>query len=128
MRRFLTATAILVTITAAQADVKVEDLLIRTDGGNANIRANIHNPGGITEKGPITVTLSARENGGQWQEIKTWTNIDKLGPNWRVARDYFDANNQVLRDLVAKGSFEVRAVVSAPGGSTDEKVSAWKPE
>ncbi len=113
MKRFL-ATMLLLT-TTAMADVHIADFQVRrgnTPGlREVNIRILVNNPGTTTQQGPIEISLMGRRPGGEWGVLQSWT-LGKLPAGYQVARDYFSA---VERD------FELKAVVSAPGGQMDER-------
>lgn len=125
MKRLLAITAFCFLQLPTWADTAVESLLVRRQADNVNIRVTVTNPGVTTQAGPITVTLYARPNQQtEWAKITSWNNISKIPKGNRVSRDYFDENNAVLKEYAASGTFEVRAVVNAPGGTAAvEKVS-----
>lgn len=130
MRKWIVALLLVFSQLPAAADVVVEDLLVRRKDDNVNIRVTVRNPGSSTQAGPVVVELYARPNENEgWQKIKSWNNITKLQRGFRVSRDFFDENNVYLAQLAAAGSFEVKAVVSAPGLTTAaEKISVYNSE
>lgn len=128
MKKAILAILFLTMGLAARADVAVEDVLARREGADINVRVTVKNPAKTTQKGPVKITLSVRQTSADdWQVIKTWTDITKLAPGNRASRDYFQANNTVLRKLAEQGAFEIRAVAEAPGApKAGEKVVSWK--
>lgn len=106
---------LLLLTTTAFGDVRIKDFQVRQ--GNVpglrevNIRILVDNPGATTQQGPIEITLMGRRHGGEWSPLQSWQ-VPKLPAGYQVARDYF---SRVERD------FELRAVVSTPGGQTDER-------
>ncbi|MGE0488694.1 MAG: hypothetical protein AB7S38_05735 [Vulcanimicrobiota bacterium] len=130
MRNLIVALLLVFAHLPATAEVVVEDLLVRRKDDNVNIRVTVKNPGSSTQRGPVVVELYARPNENEgWQKIKSWNNITKLQRGFRVSRDFFDENNVYLAQLAATGSFEVKAVVSAPGLATSaEKISVYNSE
>ncbi len=127
MKRLLALTVLMLLQLPSLADTAVENVLIRRQGENVNIRVTVTNPGAATQAGPIVVTLFARQNEGQeWVKLTSWNNIAKIPKGHRVSRDYFDENNTTLKEFAAAGHFEVRTVVNAPGGAAAvEKVSVF---
>lgn len=113
MKHFL-ATLLLLSSTAL-ADVQIKDFVVRQ--GNVpglrevNVRILVNNPGATTQQGPIEIVLMGRHRGGEWQELQGWT-LSKLPAGYQVARDYF---SRIEHD------YELRAVVSAPNGLSDER-------
>lgn len=130
MRKFIAPLVILLLQLPSFADTAVENLLVRRQGDNVNIRVTVSNPGAQTQTGPVVVTLFARQGeDSEWVEITSWNNIAKIPKGHRVSRDYFDANNMTLKEYAASGDFEVRAVVKAPGGAAEvEKISTFESE
>ena len=126
MRKLIVAAFLLVTPLASSADVAVEELLVRRQDSNVNIRVNLHNPSSDVQQGPIVLALMVRKDANKpWTTIHTWNNISKLAPGYRVSRDYFDENNSILADLAASGAFEVRAFVRAPGDFSVESTTTF---
>lgn len=109
--------ALVVTSLPASCDPVVEELVVRRLGGRANVRVVLRNPTRTRQAGPIAIDLYARrDDASTWAKIKTWNDIPNLQPGYKVARDIFEQNSQVLADLAAGGApFQVRAVVRAPG-------------
>lgn len=106
----------------ASADVRIDDVIVRRKGGGVNIRVNLTNPSGHTQRGPIRITLYARpDSSSEWEQVKVWNNITKLAPGNRVARDFFDQNNSRLKEIATYPAFEARAVVEAPGCASQEE-------
>jgi hypothetical protein len=127
-KAIFTALAMGLTTLGAAADVKIQEILPRRQGADINIRVTVVNPAATTQKGPVTLSLFVRQNGGEaWQRIKTWTNIAKMPAGNRVSRDFFEENNATLRALAEQGAFEIRATASAPGAPRSaELTSSWK--
>jgi len=128
MRKFLVTGCLAISCLAAHADVAVEDVLARREGADINLRVTVTNPGKATQKGPVKITLSVRQDSSdKWQSIKVWTDISKIAAGNRVSRDFFQANHELLRKLAEQGQFEIKAVVEAPGApKIGEKVTSWK--
>ena len=127
MRKLIVVAFLLVTTLASSADVAIDELLVRRQDSNVNIRVNLHNPSAEAQQGPIVVALMVRKDASRpWTTIHTWNNISKLAPGYRVSRDYFDENNTVLADLAASGTFEVKAFVRAPGDTSVESVTTFE--
>ncbi|MBI3924368.1 MAG: hypothetical protein HY319_02395 [Armatimonadetes bacterium] len=116
--------------SAAGAEVTLETLLVRRWYDNLNIRVSLHNPSPARQPGPVVVELSARANSAEaWIPVKTWNNINYIQPGFRVSRDFFEENSAFLRQLASRGTFEVRAVVRAPGQTEAiEKISTYNSE
>lgn len=109
-----------------QAGVVVEDVLVRRKGADVNIRVTVHNDTARRVQKPAIVLFVRKDDGESWTRIKTWNDISMIQPRYKVSRDFFEENNKLLRDLAASGSFQVKAVVQAPGLSgAAEKVSTW---
>lgn len=117
-------------LAPALGDVKIESLLVRMKDSNVNVRVTVTNPSRSTQPGPIMIDLYIRRDASQpWQPIKTWNNLSRLQPGYRVSRDFFDENNAQLKALAAGGVFEAKAVVRLPGGVKDvEAVQAYEQE
>ncbi len=113
----------------AAADVRIDELLVRRKNGHMNLRVNLSNPSSRTQCGPIKVILYARPDANSaWTKVKAWSNIQKLAPGNRVARDFFDENNASLDAIAGSPAFEARAVVQAPGYPTQEEFSVFHPD
>lgn len=122
----LFAAAMMPTMMPAQADAVVEDLLLRRQGSNVNVRVNLYNPDEVAQQGPVQIDLSVRaDEASPWIPIKTWNDISNIKPGNRIARDFFDENNTVLKDLAARGAFQARAVVRAPGVAEGVEKTSW---
>lgn len=106
-----------VSSVPASSDPVIEELVVRRQGGRANVRVVLRNPTRTRQPGPIVIDLYARrDEASQWAKIKTWNDIPNLQPGYKVARDLFEQNSPTLADLAAGGAgFQVRAVVRAPG-------------
>ena len=108
------------------ADAVVEDVLVRRQGSNVNVRVNVVNPATTTQKGPIVVELAVRpDENSAWTSIKTWNDIANLKAGNKVSRDFFDENNVVLKSLAAQGKFQARATVKAPGLKETVEKTSW---
>ena len=113
-------------LAPAYADVVVQDVLVRRQGSNVNVRVNIVNPATTAQKGPIIVELSVRpDEASAWTPIKTWNDIANLKAGNRVSRDYFDENNTILKGLAENGKFQARATVKAPGLKETAERTSW---
>jgi hypothetical protein len=113
----------------AVADVRIDELLIRRKEGTINLRVNVSNPSAKTQRGPIKITLFVRpDSQAAWEQVKVWTNISKLAGGNRAARDFFDHNNQRLKEIASEPAFEARAVVEAPGCKTQETTGVFHPD
>ena len=122
----LSSIIFLTTVLPSSADVAVEELLVRRQNSNVNIRVNVTNPAAETQSGPVVIALLARQNATlPWTTIHVWNNIAKIPSGHRLARDYFDENDAILAELAKRGTFEVRAVVRAPGDTSVEKVTTF---
>lgn len=121
--------ASLLLTSFAGADVRIDEVLVRRKEGRMNLRVSISNPASVTQKGPIHITLYARpDNSAPWEQVKVWTNIQKLAPGNRVARDFFDQNNARLKEIADAPAFEARAVVKAPGYPAQEETGVFHPD
>lgn len=125
---YLTFFLALAVMLPALSEVAIEEINVRRAGGNVNIRVVVNNPGPGRQPGPVVIDLSVRQNATQeWIPIKRWDNITTIQPGYRVARDYFEENNQTLAAFAARGEFDVRVVVRTPGGVRDiEAVHSWR--
>ena len=113
---------------SAWADVKIDELLVRRKGQDVNVRVLIRNPGAKAQKGPVRIVLYVRDNDSlPWDKIRTWNDIKSIKPGDRIARDFFEENNQKLRELARDGAFEARAVVTLPNGARGaESTYSWR--
>lgn len=113
---------------SAWADVKIDELLVRRKGEDVNVRVLIRNPGSKVQKGPVQVVLYVRDNSTlPWDKIRTWNDIKVIKAGDRIAKDFFEENNQKLRQLAQDGAFEARAVVTLPNGAKGaETTYSWK--
>jgi hypothetical protein len=126
LRKLFLPVVLLATTLTCYADIAIEDLLVRRQGSNINIRVNVNNPSSQTQDGPIVVALLARKDASMpWTTVHVWNNISKLAPGNRVARDYFDENNTMLAELAEQGTFEVKALVRSPGDGAVESVTTF---
>lgn len=127
MRQTLAALAILGSmLVPAQADAVVDQLLVRREGNHVNIRVNLRNPASTRQPGPIVITLYARPSENDaWTKITTWNDIQFLQPGYKVSRDFFGTNSDVLKQLAARGRFQVKANVSAPGLKESAEKTSW---
>jgi len=129
MKTTLVAALVLGGMTvSAWADVKIDELLVRRKGEDVNIRVLIRNPGAKTQKGPVQIVLYVRDNESlPWEMIRTWNDISVIKAGNRIARDFFEENNQKLRELAQDGAFEARAVVTLPNGAKGaETTYSWR--
>lgn len=112
---------------SAWADVKIDELLVRRKGGDVNVRVLIRNPGTKVQPGPVKIDLYVRDNPNlPWEKIRSWNDIKVIKPGDKIARDFFEENNQKLRALAQDGAFEARAVVSLPKGAKGaETTYSW---
>ena len=114
------------TLQPVYADAVVEELLLRRQGSNVNVRVNLSNPATTVQKGPVVVELSVRaDENSPWTAIKSWDDIDNIKPGNKISRDFFDENNAFLRNLAAQGRFQARATVRAPGISDTVEKTSW---
>jgi hypothetical protein len=122
----LTALAGFILAAPALATAKIEELLVRRQGKDMNIRVTLNNPDGRMQKGPIRVDLYARpDHSSRWEKIKTWNNVRVVGANKRISRDFFEANSAKLQAIAAAPAFEARAVLHAPGTSDVEMTGVY---
>lgn len=124
----LTVMSMIITVAqVAVAGVVVEDLRVRRQGADVNIRVTVHNDTAQRVNGPSITLYVRKDEAAQWTRIKTWTDISMIQPHYKVSRDFFEENNALLRDLAASGSFQAKASVQASGlKEMSEKVSTWK--
>lgn len=123
------AIAGLLLTSFAAAEVHIDEVLVRRKEGRMNLRVRISNPGSVTQKGPIQITLFARpDSSAPWEQVKVWNNIQKLAPGNYVARDFFDLNNARLKEIADAPAFEARAVVKAPGQPAQEETGVFHPD
>lgn len=116
---------LLAMLIPAQADAIIDDLQVRRIGPNVNVRVTVRNPADIAQEGPVTVDLYTRATSAEeWLPLKSWNDIKSIAPGNRYSRDFFDENSALLTDLAAKGRFQVKATVNAPGlRKSVEKIS-----
>lgn len=127
MRLLLSTLLILGLCGTAGSQIKVAHLQVNRNGQKVNIRVTVRNPD-KRWRGPLRVELYARRvKFGPWLPLKTWTKVPALGPGHRVCRDFFDDNSVILRSLAVTGSFQVRAVITAPGLKCIEEKSSFTP-
>ncbi len=114
--------------TSALADVKIDEVMVRRKGQDINLRVVISNPGKTAQKGPVQIELSVRDSEKDpWVKIKTWNDISVIKPGNKIARDFFEENNETLRALAIDGAFETRAIVTLPNGAKGvETVYSWR--
>lgn len=127
MKSLLSALAIFAAmVLPAQADVLIEDLLVRRMTDSVNIRVSITNSALTRQPGPVQVDLYVRATEeDEWINIRTWNNIASMGPGHRISRDFFEENHPLLRDLAALGRFQVRASVKAPNFRDAVEKTSW---
>lgn len=129
MKTFGMAMLLLGSMAAqAFADVKIDQVLVRRKGQDINLRVVISNPGKTRQPGPVKIDLYVRDTPDKpWEKITSWNDIAFIQPGYKVARDFFEENNETLRALAVDGAFETRAVVSLPNGAKGvETVYSWK--
>jgi len=108
---------------AAHADVVVNDILLRQQGENMNVRVVVGNPAARTQKGPVQVKLFVRTDAySAWKQVMVWNNIAQVKSGDKVARDLFGANSAVLRNTAQNPRWQARATVTAPGAKSAEKI------
>jgi hypothetical protein len=127
VKKPLIALAILAaTFLPAHADAVVDDVLVRRAGDDVNIRVTVRNPAKARQAGPVMVDLYVRAGeSDEWTKVKSWDDIEYIGGGYKVSRDYFDENNSLLKDLAAKGRFQSKAVVTAPGQKDSAEKTSW---
>jgi hypothetical protein len=122
---FLLALFVVSAAMPVWADVSIEELLVRREGASVNLRINVHNTGAESQKGPVMISLYVRKDANDtWQLLKQWNEASLAAGN-RLARDYFDPDNQYLTDLAHTGSFQVKATVTAPGIEDVARETSW---
>lgn len=127
MKRVLTAFALFVgMIIPAQADAIVDQLLVRREGDHVNIRVNLRNPASTRQAGPVVIDLYARPSEADaWTKINSWNDIEFIQPGYKVSRDFFGTNSEVLKQLASKGRFQVKATITAPGLKQSAEKTSW---
>ena len=127
MRQTLATLALLAAmLLPAQADAIVDDVLVRREGDHVNVRVNLRNPATTRQPGPVVIDLYARpgENDA-WTKITSWNDIEFIQPGYKVSRDFFGTNREVLQQLAQGGRFQVKATVSAPGLKESAEKTSW---
>lgn len=125
-RALLSAMLCLCFTAPAFADLNIQEVLIRKQSPNVNIRVTVMNPGTTVQQGPIMVTLSVRKDKmSHWHKVKTWNDISMVKPGDKVARDFFDENSAELTKLAERPGFEARAVVTGPGVHDVERTGVY---
>lgn len=115
--------ALILSSWAAHADVAVNELLLRQQGENMNVRVVVGNPAARTQKGPVKVTLYVRPDASSaWKQVMVWNNIAQVKSGDKVARDLFGANSAVLRNTAQNPGWQARATVTAPGAKSAERI------
>ena len=123
---FCAATLFASVALPARAGVVVEDVVVRRQGADVNIRVTVHNDTAARVKAPVFTLYVRKDDAAAWVKVKTWNDITMIQPHYKVSRDYFDENNAMLRALAASGSFQAKATVQAPGLTEGaEKISIW---
>ena len=89
MRKLIVAAFLLATTLASSADVVIDELLVRRQDSNVNIRVNLHNPSADAQQGPIDWSgLQAMLHAGQIEAqtylfcagMEEWHCLDLSGP------------------------------------------------
>lgn len=113
---------------SAAADVKINEVMVRRKGQDINLRVVISNPGTTAQQGPVKIDLYVRDTPTTpWIKITSWNDISVIKPGNKIARDFFEENNETLRAMAIDGAFEARAVVSLPNGAKGvETTYSWK--
>ena len=108
------------------AQTVIDDLTISPDGEVVNIRVVLRNSGTVSQAGPILVNLFARQNSSQeWQPIYSWNDIPGLAAGYRISRDYFSDDQDLVYQWAGHHDlFEVRATVTGPGLSESVEKTA----
>ena len=114
MRRLLVILILLCLPEMAGSVIKVAHLRISRSGHRVNIRITARNPD-TRWRGPLRIELYAKARLGPWLHLKTWTKVPALGPGHKVCRDFFDDNSLILKAMGATGTFQVKAIITAPG-------------
>ena len=121
--RILALVAFFATLPVA-ADVAIKDVLLRraAGGDDINVRVVVRNRARTTQAGPVKLTLWLRANGtAEWEMVKEWEDIAKLGAGESVSRDLFTAGNEVLKGATSNPDLQAKARVEAPGTKSDTK-------
>lgn len=131
-KKWLMAPAALMLLVAmalpSLADVQINKIVVEPGGGSATIRIKVINMAVKNQKGPVVVRLSVRKtDNDHWTDLVTWNDIDGLGNGESAERIWSDPGNDLMRKLVAGGSFKIRVKATAPGLSAPvEYRQTWK--
>ena len=117
--------AILAALPVA-ADIVIRDIQfrrVRTE--DLNVRITIRNRAKTTQEGPVKLTLFLRTSSqAEWQEAKTWTDIDRLSAGETVSRDLPAESFELLHNSASNPDLQAKVVVSAPGLEGETKIVA----
>lgn len=114
-------TSFIITSQLAFADVKIQDILLRKQGDDINVRVVTTNPARLSQKGPVRVNLFVRADpDSPWRLVKNWS-IVKIKPGEKVSRDVFAENSVALRNAAENYNWQAKATVTAPGARNGEK-------
>jgi hypothetical protein len=115
MRHYLLLFLLCLCLPCA-AQTVIDDLQISPDGEVINIRVVLKNTGTVSQSGPLLVELFARKNASEeWQAIYSWNDIPGLAAGYRISRDYFSEDQDLVYQWAGHHDlFQVRATVTGP--------------
>jgi len=76
---------------AVGAKLEMSDIILRKKGQTINIRPVVKNIGDTTAtglKGNLTIYLYVKDEAGNWKEVKTWNNDEKIVKGEKLSKDY----------------------------------------
>lgn len=115
MKKFFSFLLVGLCATSAWADVTIQDVLVRKQGEQVNVRVNLINLDGETVNKPVITLYIRPDENSEWEKIKVWTDIAKIPVGEKVSRDFFEENNARLAEIATYPAFEVKAAFSAEG-------------
>jgi hypothetical protein len=97
MKILVTFFALWALALPAAADVTIQDIVVRRQGQDMNIRVSLYNSGSTSQQG-IRLVLYVRSDSRNWH----------------------------LRRIASNPAFEARATLDYPGGQHQEKISVYR--
>ena len=125
MKKLFSVLLVGLCAASAWADVTIQDVLVRKRGNQVNVRVNLINLDGPTVNKPVITLYIRPDENSEWEQIKVWTNIAKIGVGEKVSRDFFEENNARLAESATHPAFEVKAAFRAQGVDEYSKTTVY---
>jgi len=122
LRKSILAAGMLLALTAgAWAEFTVDNFMAVAKGQDVQFAITAHNPGDVSQQGPIKIKVYSSTDGRNWSELQSF-NLENLdaGAGWSQK---FTVSGEGAKALKAK-DYEAKMVIEMPG---DEKtVDKWE--